>query len=346
LGGLPPSPACDYRVLVPFDAILGQPTAVGTLEQMLRSGRIHHAMRFEGPTGVGKELAAMAFAQALVCTSDNPVGCGTCSACQRAVTMGEGTPAVPRHPDVIFVERGLYPPEVLGRSRPEAQELSVDQIRSVVLDRISYPPHEGKARVYIIRRAEELSISAGNALLKTLEEPGRNTHFILLVSRPARLLSTIQSRTLRVRFAPLADDVLLDIVTRQGIAPDLAKRVVPMSSGSASVALSLADPDASQERDTFVQEATDALAFKDSSAALALAEGRGRDKPALRAHLEALATHFALQARRAALNDDATARDLAARHQVVLQALRELERNASPALLIENMMLRLRAETG
>ena len=198
---LPRGLACDYLVSVPFDAILGQPTAVGTLEQMLRSGRIHHAMRFEGPKGVGKEMAAMAFAQALVCTSEDPLGCGVCSACERAVTLGEGKPAVPVHPDVIFVERGLYPPEVLGRSRPEAQELSVDQIRSVVLERVAYPPHEGKARVYIIRRAEELSISAANALLKTLEEPGRNTHFILLVSRPARLLSTIQSRTLRVRFA-------------------------------------------------------------------------------------------------------------------------------------------------
>ena len=138
----------------------------------------------------------------------------------------------------------------------------------------------------------------------------------------------------------------MEIVTRQGIDPELAGRVVPLSSGSASVALELADPDASEERDTFVQEAAEALQAKDSSGALALAAGCGTDKPALRAHLEALAAHFALRARRAALNDDVHAKTLADRHQVVLRALRELERNASPALLVENMMLRLRAETG
>jgi DNA polymerase-3 subunit delta' len=331
---------------VPFDAILGQPAAVGTLEHMLQSGRVHHAMRFEGPQGVGKEMAAMAFAQALVCTSGDPLGCGTCSACERAVTMGEGIPAVPRHPDVIFLERGLYPPEVLGRSRPETQELSVDQIRSVVLERVAYPPHEGRARIYIVRRAEELSISAGNALLKTLEEPGRNTYFILLVSRSAKLLSTIRSRTLRVRFAALPDDVLMDIVLRNGVAREAAERIVPLSAGSASAAMSFADPDASEQRDSFVQKAVEAMEAKDSAASLALADGQGRDKPALRIHLEALAAHFAQQARRAGLGDDPAAKTLAMRHELVLRALRDLERNASPALLIENMLLRLRAETG
>ena len=287
----------------------------------------------------------MAFAQALVCTSGEPTGCGKCSACKRAVKMGEGKPEVPLHPDVILVERGLYPPEVLGRSRGETQDISVDQIRTIVLERVAYPPHEGHARVYIIRRAEELSISAANALLKTLEEPGRNTHFVLLVSRPARLLSTIQSRTLRIRFAPLPDDVLMGIVAGHGIERELAERVVPLSSGSASLALALADPEASADRDTFVQAAKDALLAKDSAASLALADGIGRDKAKIRSNLEALAADFALDAARVAERQDLNAVPLAERHQIVLRALWELERNASPALLVENMMLRLRAET-
>lgn len=303
-------------------------------------------MRFEGPDGVGKEMAAMAFAQALVCTSGDPFGCGACSACKRAVTMGEGTPAVPLHPDVIFVQRGLYPPEVLGRSRPELQEISVDQVRTVVLERFAYPPHEGRARVFIIRQAEELSTSAANALLKMLEEPGRNTHFILLVSRPARLLSTILSRTLRVRFAPLPDDVLVDLTVKHGVDPALAERIVPLSAGSVDAALQLADPDASQERDTFVSKAMEALGAKDSTDSLGFADERTKDKRELRGHLEALATHFAFVARDAALRGDPEAPTLVTRYEIVLGALYHLERNASTALLIENMMLRLRAETG
>jgi DNA polymerase-3 subunit delta' len=344
--GLGRRPGSDYLAVVPFDTVQGQPTAVGTLERVLRSGRVHHALRFEGPEGVGKEMAAMALAQALVCTGGNPLGCGVCSACRRAVTLGEGTPAVPLHPDVIFVERGLYPPEVLGRSGPEAKEISVQQIRTVVLERIPFPPHEGRARIFIIRRAEELSISAGNALLKSLEEPGNNTYFVLLVARPARLLSTVQSRSLRIRFAPLPEDVIASVVASRGVSAEVAATVAPLASGSVRTALSLADETASRDRQAFLDQAAVALEAGDPAALLGLADDGGRDKALLREHLEALSAHFARRAREAALAHQPRARILALRYQIVLQALRHMERNASPALLIENMMLRLRAETG
>ena len=323
---------------------------MGTLERMLRSERVHHAMRFEGPDGVGKELTAMAFAQALVCTSGDPLGCGVCSACKRVVTMSptrrKEDPEVPQHPDVTFVERGLYSPEMLGRTRKETQDISVDQIRRVVLERIAYPPHEGRARVFIIRRAEELSTSAANSLLKTLEEPGQRTHFVLLVSRPARMLSTIQSRTLKVRFAPLTDDVLSRLLQGQNVDPDLAARVVPLSAGSASLALELADPEASSRRVAFVKEALEAIDAPDATATMAAAEKLGRDRTVVRSLLGALATEIALRAKRAAMAQENAAPVLAERHAIVLRAIHELERNASLVLLFENMMLRLRAETG
>jgi DNA polymerase-3 subunit delta' len=261
--------------------------------------------------------------------------------------MCDGVPSVPLHPDVVLIERGLYPPEVLGRSRPELQDISVDQIRSVVIQRAAYAPHEGHARVFIVRRAEELSISAGNALLKTLEEPGRNTYFILLVARPARLLSTVQSRTLRIRFAPLANDVLVRILVQQGVDEALARDVAPLAGGSASAALALADREASELRSEFVREALEAVTAGDATAALQLAEKRARgDKPALRANLEALAARFAHAAHQAAEHGDPRARGSALRYQIVLRAIRDMERNASPALLMENMLLRIRARTG
>src|SRR5215471_17616540 len=161
---------------MPFDKIRGQASALATIERALGSGNIHHAYRFEGPNGVGKEAAAFAFAQALVCTTAPPPGrayhgCGACHACARATTFAEESPRVPLHPDVLLLERGLYPPDVLRRPRPELQDISVDQIRRLVLERISFSPHEGRGRVFIVRRAHELSISAANALLNFLEAP-------------------------------------------------------------------------------------------------------------------------------------------------------------------------------
>ena len=113
---------------MPLEHVLGQTAAVGTLERALATGKVHHAYRFEGPSGVGKEMTAFAFAQALVCTTPPPSGiayqaCGTCSACTRAVTLTAEAPRVPIHPDVVVLERGLYSAESLRRARAEVQDI-------------------------------------------------------------------------------------------------------------------------------------------------------------------------------------------------------------------------------
>ena len=186
-----------------FDRIRGQEPAVETLVRALRAGRVHHAYRFEGPPGVGKELAAFALAQSLVCERGGPVGCGACSACQRAVRIAEEDPHVPQHPDVVLLGRGLYPPAALGTATRETTGIGVEQVRRLVLSRVGFSPHEGRALVFIVRDADDFTAQAGNALLKTLEEPSARTHFVLLTSRANRLLDTIRSRTLPVRFARL-----------------------------------------------------------------------------------------------------------------------------------------------
>src|SRR5690242_797134 len=113
------------RSTMPFTHILGQDTAIATLSRALESNRVHHAYRFEGPDGTGKEMAAFALAQALVCTSGNPLGCGACDACRRAITLAADRPRAPLHPDVRIVERGFYPPDVIGQRNEEAKEISV-----------------------------------------------------------------------------------------------------------------------------------------------------------------------------------------------------------------------------
>lgn len=332
---------------MPFDAIRGQEAAVGTLLRALESGRIHHAYRFEGPPGVGKEKAAFALAQALVCTTPPPdghafgTGCGTCHACVRAVTFS-ASPAVPLHPDVVLIERGLYPAATIGRSRDETQDISVDQVRRLVLDRAAFPPHEGRARVVIVRRADELSSSAANALLKTLEEPHEGTHFVLLTSRGDELIDTIRSRTLLVRFGPLPDSLVREILAAKGLAAAEAQAIADLAGGSASLALELADPDASKEREAFVDAVLAAVSGPDLVAALGVAEMRERDKGLLHERLAALASRLWRTARAAAASDPEAAARAAERHAVVLRAMRELARNAQPALLLESMLVRLR----
>jgi DNA polymerase-3 subunit delta' len=313
-----------------FENVLGQGPAVQTLRHAIASGRVHHAYRFEGPEGVGKELCAFELAKELVCGPENE------SDRRRVETLSEDEPRVPRHPDVVLVQRGLYGKLI---SAGEASGISVEQVRKIVLTRSGYPPHEGRALVFIVRDAEELTASAANALLKTLEEPGPRTHFILLTSRPKRLLDTVLSRTLAVRFGPLPEEVVASLLARHGLPTNVAA----LAGGSAARALRLADDELVQVREAFVRETLGAVSAPDLTAALALAEARPSDKAELRDHLEFLAAQFVGEARQAAGARPEEAVRAASRHQVVATALRELERNAQPALVLETLVLGLRA---
>ncbi len=320
-----------------------QPTAVATLHRALAAGRVHHAYLFDGPEGVGKELAAFGLAQALVCERRAPDGesaCGECGACTRAVPReGERRPV---HPDVVVLERGLYEAAQIGRRTPETQDISIDQVRTLVLARAAFPPHEGRAKVFIVRRAEELSTSAANALLKTLEEPIARTHFVLLTSQGGSLLSTIRSRTQRVRFGPLPEDLVARILERRGTEPERARGIAALAGGSAATALSLADPEQAGAREAFVDRALAAVAAPTLSEALALAEEAKREKAVLPDRLLALGARFAADARALAVASDPRADLTAARHEATLRALRELDRNASPQLVLESMFVRMR----
>jgi DNA polymerase-3 subunit delta' len=319
---------------MPFSDILGQEPALQTLYRALDTGHVHHAYRFEGPEGVGKEMAAFSLAQALVCELGGARACGVCSACQRALKISDEDPRVPAHPDVVLVERGLYRGRI---SANEATGISIEQVRRIVLERVGYRPHEGRALVFIIRAAEELTVSAANALLKTLEEPGRGTHFILLTSRPNRLLDTIRSRSLPVRFSPLSDALVASILELKG----LASKVAPLAQGSVALALELASDDAIKEREDFVAGAHAAINARDLALAVKFSEVR-RERDGLRGLLSYFAQSLAIAGRERVKDAVADAERCALRHQVVLSAMRDVERNVSPALVLESMLYRLR----
>jgi DNA polymerase III subunit delta' len=326
-----------------FAAIRGQDTAVGTLRVALELGRVHHAYRFEGPEGVGKEMAAFALAQALVCAAGDALGCGACDACRRAVTFALERPCSPLHPDVSIIEKNFYPPEVIGRARPELTEISVDQIRKIVLARAAFSAHEAKARITIIRRAEELSISAANALLKTLEEPRPGTHFVLLTARPDRLIDTIRSRTLPVRFAPLSDEIVRSILEARGVPEERHALSIELAAGSASAALELADEETNAQRDAFVGSLLGALEARDLGPAVALAEGQEQGRDEVRRNLRALSAALARTARASVDHDPGGAALAAKRYELVANAVTNLDKNASPSFTVIALVNALRS---
>jgi DNA polymerase-3 subunit delta' len=327
--------------VVPFDHIRGQKAAVEALTRALRAGLVHHAYRFEGAQGVGKTMAALALAQALLCEAGEPLGCGRCRACRRVVTRSETPPEVPLHPDVVWLERGIYAPDVIG-GKKELTSIGIEQIRSLVLSRFGFPPHEGRGRVFIIQRAEELTVQAANALLKSLEEPGDSTYFILLCARPRGLIDTIRSRSLPIRFGPLPDEVLRGILREQGVAEALIEGSIAMAQGSADLALGAADPEASAAREAFVSGVHGAVAAPRFDEAVVFAESLSGDRDSLFDQLAGLATRYAMAARSDAATRPDEARMAAERHGLVLDSMAAVRRNASPKILMCQLLASLR----
>jgi DNA polymerase III gamma/tau subunit len=167
-------------------SIEGQPRAVEILRAALAARKLHHAYVFEGPVGAGKVATARALAMALECESPDPAarrdGCGQCAPCAK---IEAGT-----HPDVIWFD--MTPKGLTERVRE-------------LLGTLGFRPHEGRARVIVFDPAHALApvperAEAANVLLKTLEEPPADTHFILVTAEPKRLPITVRSRCQRVRF--------------------------------------------------------------------------------------------------------------------------------------------------
>jgi len=214
----------------------GQPRAVETLRAALRSGAVHHAYLFTGPEGVGRELAAVGFVQALLCAVQPNEGCGECDVCLRVERMS--------HPDVAWVmpQEEMVARKLAGRSDfsgTVSKEIRVEQVRQLQ-ERLSLRSLEGGYKAAVVPSAEKMNPQAQNALLKTLEEPPARTLLILLVSSVDKLLPTILSRCARVSFGPLPLPLLRDqLVQRRSLDPHTAELAAVLAGGSLSKALAL-----------------------------------------------------------------------------------------------------------
>lgn len=217
-------------------AVYGQQRAVDALRAALKTRTVHHAYLFAGPEGVGKELTAIGFAQALACREKPGEGCGECSTCSRISRRG--------HPDVNWV---MPQEEMIARglaarsefSATPSREIRVEQIRQL-RERLALRPLEAPAKVAILVCADQMNAQAQNAFLKTLEEPPPGSVLILIASSPDLLLPTIRSRCSKIHFGPLPVDFIAGKVKdERELDPQTAHLVAVMSEGSLSRALDL-----------------------------------------------------------------------------------------------------------
>jgi DNA polymerase-3 subunit delta' len=208
-----------------FPGVLGHAQAQAAIARALARGQLHHSLVLVGPRGVGKATFARGLGCALLCRERPGLGCGACPTCQRVLAGN--------HPDVDW----LVPDGKAGM-------ISVDSARACHV-RQAHAPYEGPAYLVVVDPADALGEAAGNALLKTIEEPRPGVHFALLTTNLQGVLPTILSRSLPVRLGRLDDAIVRAIVDDRAAAAPAERRdmAVLLAEGSAGVALELAaDP--------------------------------------------------------------------------------------------------------
>lgn len=206
-----------------FHSVIGKDEVIGHLQTAVLQKKLSHAYIFEGEDGSGKLLIAKIFAKALQCEKNrraleegralsdiNP--CCECASCKKADSGN--------HPDIHILTH-------------EKVSIGVDDIRVQINQDIQIKPYEGGKKIYIIPDAERMTEQAANALLKTIEEPPEYALILLLTDNIYRMLPTIQSRCVQIKFKPVSTELVKQYLMEKHHIPDyLAETSARFSQGN------------------------------------------------------------------------------------------------------------------
>ena len=244
--------------------IVGQDDALAQLQRAAAGQRRPHALLLVGPEGVGRETAAVEYARLLLCHTPlsrpnaapaataliaQPAqprlprlppdftlrqGCGKCPSC---LTLSAST-----NPDfqLVHKELGRYLDDDKARDR-KFQDLGIDVIRQFVIAPAYRGAMGGQGKAFVIRGAEDMSVPAQNALLKTLEEPPSGVTIILICASASELLPTTRSRCRLVRFHALPLEFVAGELKKAGVKEAEASFWAGQTDGSLGQSQRLAD---------------------------------------------------------------------------------------------------------
>ena len=216
--------------------IHGHDEIVSRFQRAIRQGRIASTFLFLGPSGIGKRMFAERLAMTLLCTRNDPglmEPCGKCESCRQ---MLAGT-----HPDLLRVskpeDRAFIPIDLFIGPKEARRQVGL-------CAELAKKPIYEKRKIAIIDDADFLNIEGANSMLKTLEEPPKNSLLILLGTTASRQLPTIRSRCQIIRFKPLETDVVEEILREkraeqlalaESVSQTLGKKKTPKKAESANI---------------------------------------------------------------------------------------------------------------
>ncbi|WP_353930340.1 DNA polymerase III subunit delta' [Okeanomitos corallinicola TIOX110] len=219
-----------------FQELVGQQQAIDLLTQSVKQNRIAPAYLFVGADGVGRSLAAKCFIELVFSISVKPE---QLSILKNRIRQGN-------HPALLWVEptyqyqgQRLTAAEAAekGVKRKAPPVIRLEQVREIT-QFLSRPPLEAPRNMVVLEQAETMAESAANALLKTLEEPGKAT-LILIAPSPDAILPTLVSRCQKIPFYRLDTAAVTQVLTNTGNAEILQHpEVLSLAAGSPGSAIS------------------------------------------------------------------------------------------------------------
>lgn len=211
------------------------------LQKVIERKNVFHAYFFYGPSGIGKREIANTFLQSLFCSSlTDTKPCGECVDCRE-------------------IEKEIHPD--LLRIRSE-EDIKIDAIRNV-LQRFSYRASGEEYRALIIESAERLTLQASNALLKTLEEPGRHHIIILIAESLENIPLTVLSRVIPFHFQLVSQTEMLRWLEQETDAKN-ARIIASLAHGKPSYARELLKKKSFIQHEKNIQEIIDLLSLNRS----------------------------------------------------------------------------------
>lgn len=191
-----------------FERIIGNDKVKQFLNNAINENHILHSYLFSGIEGIGKKLFAIEFAKKILCIEQNDEQ-ENCLSCLKFKSSN--------HPDFMILE-------------PENNVIKIEQIRNMQ-EKISEKPIVSKKKVYIIIDSDCMTKEAQNCLLKTLEEPPEYATIILTTANESKLLNTIKSRCIKVKFNGLLENEINQYLKQNEIVVN-EENYIKISQGS------------------------------------------------------------------------------------------------------------------
>lgn len=211
-----------------FEKVKGQDNAIAILKKAVDDGKLSHSYLFLGPDGVGKYTTALYFGMAVNCLEDmEKRPCGVCTSCKKISSFN--------HSDIIYIfpspNYDISPTgEIKDNKHLNEYESYLENKRNtpwkafffegntairldcirMVQHRINLSRVEGRYKVIIIEKADQMNVNAANAFLKTLEEPPDDVIIILTSSKYEAMLPTIISRCQKISFHKISRKIIED----------------------------------------------------------------------------------------------------------------------------------------